>query len=114
MPMAQAMELKSRWERAQVHHDLRPGMLCVEKQGIGVFPDVPVLILWRLLDSADWFDRQIMKDYIGKEYMSRIDCIIGRLDEEAVRLYFIPHALELLEPYTEGDNSAHLRRKSAR
>lgn len=99
MPMAQAMELEDRWKRAQVDHNLQPGTLCVEKPGLGMFPDRPVMILWRKLDTDVWFDRLIMKDFVRESHANRVDCIIARLDNEANTVFFLPHSMELLEPY---------------
>lgn len=111
-PMAQAMELTDRYKRARLKHDLKPGDLCVEKAGLQFFDDGPVLILWRVLDPDDWCDQQIMKDYIRKEWSNGVNCIIGRLDDDAHRVFFVPHMIEFLEPYVEERTTP--RKKSAR
>lgn len=100
-PRAQAMELVDRYKRAHVKYELKPGDLCVEKTGMGIFDDSPVLIFWRVLDPAVWCDRKIMKDFIKKEWCNGVNCLIGRLDDDANRVYFVPHMIEFLEPYVE-------------
>src|ERR1041385_6537601 len=94
MPLAQAMELRDRYDRAQVKHDLQPGMLCTEKAGLAYFSDGPVLILWRLLNSEDWLDREIIRDYVRETAISRCDCIVARLSDDATHVSFVPHSLE--------------------
>jgi hypothetical protein len=101
MPLAQAMELRDRYDRAQIKHDLKPGMLCKEKAGLAYFSDAPVLILWRMLDTAEWLDRQIIRDYVRENAISRCDCIVARLSDDSTHINFVPHTLECLEPYSD-------------
>ena len=100
-PLAQMMELRDRYERSQIKHDLQAGMLCVEKVGLGYFSDRPVLMLWRILDVESWLDREIIKDHVREVAINQVDCIVARLSDDASYLQFVPHAMERLEPYTE-------------
>jgi hypothetical protein len=100
-PLAQAMELTARYQRAKIAYAVLPGMLCVEKSGMAMFPDKPVLMLWRMLDATDWLDQVIIKDCIDRLSISRLDCIVARLSDDADHITFCPHDTELLEPYHE-------------
>lgn len=109
-PLAQAMELRSRFQT--VHGDTLQfpqhtavGRLFKEKAGVRRYLHDPVLIVWRMLDMEDSQDWEIVKDYISKFHvLDRFDCVTGMLNEEGTTVMAQPHSLCLLTPYIpDGD-----------
>jgi len=101
-PLAQAMDLTLAWQRCrQEEHTLHPGDLAQEREGLGFFPDSPVLLLWRLLDIQVVEDRLIIQDAIRSNSftLSRIDCLVARKIEGG-DIVLVPHSLEMLTAYT--------------
>ena len=98
-PLAQAMELTDRANRLLDVSTFQPGQLCKEKAGLSIFNDDPVLVYCRPLLMNDFQDREIVRDYIQKHIVGRLDCIIGRLADDSASVMFLPHWTALLEPY---------------
>ncbi len=98
-PLAQAMELADRMKRLVWVNTFEPGQLCKEKAGLSIFNDSPILVYCRPLSMNDFQDREIVRDYIQKHIINRIDCIVGRLHDDSQCVMFLPHWTALLEPY---------------
>jgi hypothetical protein len=105
LPAAQAMELRARWQSAQESISLRPGDLCVEKDGLGSggegTRDRRLYIIWCLLDPNDWLDRELVSRFLAHDLagVDRLDCIVAKLDGPVVTVY--PHQLALLRKWEE-------------
>lgn len=64
-PVAQAMELRDRWNSYNVEHDLRPGMLVRAKHRVGPLKDdyrIVLLVMRRLTDSTH--DKLLVQDFV--------------------------------------------------
>lgn len=81
-PRAQAMELRDRFRRAGILTPLVPGMLCREKRGMAMLKRDPLVVFWRSLDPADDQDAVLIEQALQKRYASRIDCLVGFLDND--------------------------------
>jgi hypothetical protein len=82
LPLAQAMELRDRFRRAQIEAGLYAGMLCREKPGLGVLTSQRLIMFWRWLDPADTQDALIIADVVRRLIVNRVDCMVGYLDHD--------------------------------
>ena len=98
--LAAAMELSAAWKVAQQPRTVRPGELCQERETLGAFTDcAPVMMLWRMLDLTDWYDRMIIEDTLKTRYGHRFDCLVARkLSDGSIHTF--THETWRLEPYT--------------
>ena len=99
-PLAQIMELRSRFQSAKVSHDLKEGDAVREKEGIGILNGRPPVMLWRLLRFDNFADREIIRSAVPHRILPTVDCLVGRISDDAVCVLFIPHYTAFLEPYT--------------
>jgi len=105
LPAAQAMELCARYQSAQELHALRPGDLCVEKDGLGSMRQENrgrcILIVWRLLDLSNWMDQKLVERFLSYNLAGtdRLDCVVASVDGGVLTVY--PHQLALLRKWEE-------------
>lgn len=100
-PLAQAMELRQRFAAAQVKHDLKPGDLCREKTGLGVFDPPRLAMFWRWLDTRSYFDRCAIAEFVKEHMAASADCIIAFIADEG-GIFFHPADSQRLEPLPLG------------
>lgn len=100
--LAQAMELRDRFRRAQVKAAFEPGMLCREKLGMQVLKTPRLIMFWRWLHPEDEQDALLIADSVDKRMVNRTDCMVGYLDN-AGDLCVTHFESWRLEPCTEFD-----------
>ena len=102
---AQRMELLSRFDAYAQPSLLKVRDLVREKRGLGMFKKDSranvVMIVWRLLDPSDHQDRLLVKKWIKRLNIMRLDCVVAYVDDDGVALTFMLHELAQLEPWTE-------------
>jgi hypothetical protein len=91
-PMAQRMELADRFLRGNARplRPLQPGDICRQKSGLNFISGDPVIVLWRWLNPDDPHDILLIRRFIRKHPVNRIDCIIGFLDDDAHTVLMVP------------------------
>lgn len=99
---AQQIELTRRFELAnEPPADIKPGDLVAFKEGLGCMTatgqETYALILWRMLNIADYQDRLHIRQHQGTTH-DRYDCLLAHVTDDASALVFVPAEL------------AHLRR----
>jgi hypothetical protein len=104
-PVAQAAELRDRWERAQVPHGIKPGDLVKQKRGTAQIGGDPVLIFWRRLIPHHFIDSAIINAFVAMTFTNRVDCIVAKLSDSGSTLVFLPAEIALLEPYVPAEES---------
>ena len=104
--LAQRLELLGRWagyqgqdrppNQAHAHpgHTPKPGDLVMEKPGLSVlapqFRKNRGLILWRILDSEDFADREIVRSFYGRTtHNDRVDCLVALVEDDG-DTFFMP------------------------
>lgn len=101
---AQLMELHARVESMCADHDLKPGDIVVEKEGLGMFQDhcrqnMPMMIVRRLDMSRD-YDRQLAMRQAFEDKLDVLDCVVAWVDDDGSRLLFQCHCMGMLRKFT--------------
>lgn len=78
------------------------GDLVKKRHGLSVQQPSPVLILWRMLDDANFQDRIIIERYLRENESNiaeRVDVIVGLMSRNQDQTIFALHATSLLETW---------------
>ena len=100
--LAQRLELRDRFARYHAAHVFAPGDLVAEKEGLGTIRDGErtALIYWRDLDPTDALDAAIIEDFAQHQHTNAVDCMVGRLPDDAASVVIHPHDSSRLRPLT--------------
>lgn len=100
--MAAAMELHAAWKLTQQQRTVHVGELCQERDGLGYLMNISQgtpIMLWRMLEWGNPYDRVLIEDAIKRHWSDRYDCLVGVKTPEG-HLDVVPHETWRLEPYT--------------
>lgn len=100
-PMAQRMELRDRFARAQVKHTIQPGDIVRQKPGLGIVkePDTTQLIFWAWYDPNDPMHVACLAVQLERAHAQPdFDCFIATLMDNGQSLLFYITSSNSLEP----------------
>lgn len=104
LPMdEQKTKLLNLWDRYNTPSSIKPGDLVRMKDGLGILKDEVrpqmAMLLWRMLDPADFTDQHIVKSYTRKTNgIGRVNCIVAYICDDGHCLVPYPADINELEP----------------
>ena len=109
-PMAQAIELQSRWSSVYgtlptIYNRLVPGHLVKAKAGLSMLHNRPIMIIWRWLDTKNNQDIFAIEKFLAHSIpLDLLDCMVGFFGEGST-IVAMPHSSRLLQRYEQGQGA---------
>lgn len=106
-PLAQCMELQSRWKASMEISDLEAGSLCAEKDGFctassELLTGTVIYLLWGPIDAENPMHVLAVTDWAARDYGidPAWDVFVGFMTPNSNKFYLRPHCSSWLRPLT--------------
>lgn len=109
-PLAQMEALQQRWDASREPSMLKPGDLCLEKDGFKSYREAVngplVYMVWCPFDQFNYLHIQFAEDF-QQQFgpMPHVDVIVAYMDSESHQITYRPHRLSHLRALTAEERS---------